>query len=523
MSSFLAAVEHGEVARVRELLRVLQSSTSRKNIPGAIRAHDKHYGLRVACSRGQAEIVQLLLEHFRLLGYSATQWRDIQPRGSSYLIEACRAGNPAVVRLLLDDLNACPAKIRIEALFEACTANYPPAIWTMLAGDQLVVQNLTSKPNTQRVMGPQHTFISVNVFGHACLVGHNGIVQALMAHKDLSPNMPAGEHGCTGLHLACCGGHLDVVETLLRDPATDINQRMTTLSAYCALQLACKNGHHAIVQRLLGDPRLQVHQHHQHQSIFTTPPLREACQHGHSAIVRTLLGDPRIDPNEQVEFMRTVLHTACSRGQVEMVEILLGHPRLDLTLEDRSGMTAFQHACNLGHLEIVVLMLADHRLNPNRLSKNRKSPLLLACEAQCPPVVKALLQDPRVEVNLPCRSTKDSTPIWASATAGQLEITKMLLASRYRIDTSKPVQATWGVNKVEALDAAKDNGHLEVAELLGKFREDPAGTRQRLCIELGSLHFTFPHIGLIPCLTPLFTLHPPPHQAGSLLAARSLP
>ena len=198
---------------------------------------------------------------------------------------------------------------------KACeTGNLNEVLNILYYHDNGPVKILQTDPNTLEHM---------HYFHAACLNGHCDVVEQLFYfNADVNLDSRYG----TPLAVACQGGHLEMVKTLVKHGANiyDPNSRPTRSPFF----QACKHGHLDILTYLI-QVRPDV--------LSTLGPqlLVEACREGFVEIV-VLLRSKEIDINgevhpssprkEQILFdlaLETPLQAACSKNQVEIVEYLL--------------------------------------------------------------------------------------------------------------------------------------------------------------------------------------------------------
>ena len=160
-------------------------------------------------------------------------------------------------------------------------------------------------------------------FHAVCLNGHCDVVEQLF-YFDVDVNMDS-RYG-TPLAVACQGGHIDTVKTLIKHGAT-IHDRSTNATLTPFFQ-ACKHGHLDILIYLIEEEPLAL--------VELGPQLLvEACREGFLDIVILLLSKnididrgilPSSSSRESIPYhssLETPLQAACSQNQVEVVEYLL--------------------------------------------------------------------------------------------------------------------------------------------------------------------------------------------------------
>jgi len=161
--------------------------------------------------------------------------------------------------------------------------------------------------------------------------------------------------------------------------------------------------------------------------------------------------NPDLDINQAADqFGSTLLHLASERGSVELVKLLLTHPDIDVNRKDVTGATPFFWACFMGNHE----------------------------------VVRRLIEDSRVRIN-EANQEDQETPIYWAAFFGDKDTLLWLVAAGRKIDFAKGK---------DVIAAALDNGHQDVAAMLGKFKDDQKAVAANLrrLMDLGDIPLVKP-------------------------------
>ena len=164
----------------------------------------------------------------------------------------------------------------------------------------------------------------------ACSNGDDTVVRALLNtdEPDVNPtdeainvNWVGPDRGDTPLHRACRFENLQVVKTLLKWSAVDVNAR--NLGQGTPLYIACQNGRKEVVPLLLADRRTHVNKPENDGAT----PFYIACEKGHKEVVALLLEDLRIDINRPEKDQCTPLWMASQLGMLEIVQLMLASGR----------------------------------------------------------------------------------------------------------------------------------------------------------------------------------------------------
>ncbi|PJE79991.1 Phosphocholine transferase AnkX [invertebrate metagenome] len=374
--------------------------------------------LSIACAGGFVDTVSLLIS--RGADVSQTDWL-----GQNALHHACIGGSEALAELLMNagmDVNTqshtgkTPLHFAVEKNYEVLT--------DVLLSRQANIHLQDCLGNT--------------VLHHACNHSQRTIISALLAHKDIDPDIKNGE-SYTTLMLAVLNGRSGVAALLLEAGADD---KMTDYFGGSPLHLAVRLGDIELTGSLLSS---QVNVDTADCGGFT--PLHIAITGGYDDIAMMLLhrmnaeecsrrshhGWSALDMAVHMGFEglaeeirnklmaanlsgsvkkqgKTLLHDACVSDNVTQVcNILIRHPETigerdmegntplhcafseavialllargcDPENTDVYGMSPLHHACQSGDLERVSALLSRHRqINVDAQASNGFTPLHFAC------------------------------------------------------------------------------------------------------------------------------------------------
>lgn len=210
----------------------------------------------------------------------------------------------------------------------------------------------------------------------------------------------------------------------------------------------------------------------------------EACSSGNLPLIEVLLDPARpLDPNcTSLPSLKSALFLAAKHNQARVVSRLLKDPRVNVNHEAADSVTPLFIAAQEGAEHVVRLLLLHPRIYVNQhCFRSESTPLWQAAWRGHAHVVRELLRHPMVGINL--RDREGSTPLWIAAQEGHLEVVKALFASNRGLELA----AVWETNKKTAVEQARQNGHVEVVNLLREYQKDPRGVRDRLRRELHTL------------------------------------
>ncbi|XP_056016832.1 ankyrin repeat domain-containing protein 17-like [Ostrea edulis] len=276
------------------------------------------------------------------------------------------------------------------------------------------------------------------------------------------------KRGCMEKETACEGGHVSVVEELVKAGA-DIN--LQNYDGDTPLAAACELGHVSVVVELVkaeadvnlqhrwGDTSLIDACGGGHNRQGNTS-LIAACEGRHVSVVEELV-KAGADVNLHNRRGDTSLTAACEEGHVSVVEELVVKAGADVYLQNRWGETPLTAACNLGHVSVVEELVkagADVNLQDNP----ENTALTAACKEGHVSVVEELVKA-GTDVNL--QDNPENTPLTAACKEGHVSVVEKLV----KAGTDVNLQNGWGDTP---LIAACEGGHVSVVEKLVKAGAD---------------------------------------------------
>ncbi|XP_056001108.1 uncharacterized protein LOC130048432 isoform X2 [Ostrea edulis] len=277
----------------------------------------------------------------------------------------------------------------------------------------------------------------------ACKGGHVNIVEK-MVKAGADCNLESRQTH-TPLIAACEKGHLNIVEELVNAGA-DVN--LQSRQGHTPLIAACEIGHLSIVEELVkagADGNLESGQGH--------TPLIAACERGHLSIVEELVKSGA-DVNLHTTSVNTPLIAACKGGHVSIVEELV-KSGADVNQQDIHGYTQLIAACKGGHMNIVE-ELVKAGANVNLQDNDSNTPLIAACKGGHMNIVEELV---KVGANASLQDRYGYTPLISACERGHVSIVEELVKAGFDVN----LQDTWGNTP---LIAACKKGHVNVMEKL---------------------------------------------------------
>ena len=251
---------------------------------------------------------------------------------------------------------------------------------------------------------------------------------ALLPNKrlDLNYRSPSMENNRTALMIACRGGQVEFVRTLLTCESHRLDLDLVNEHGYTALMTAISMKHTDVAQALLtsGKP---LNIKHMDPSGYTA--LFLAIETNQCDIMCALLATNTFDINCKMPDGYTPILLASLRGHHDLVRALLQHnPRPELHHSVEDNYTALMFAAREGHVEIVAhLIIACKNLSPfEQKNMRHEMALMLAIQARHFEVIKKLVYgDPYIDPN--ALSQGGYTALMYAIRSGELSIVNLLL------------------------------------------------------------------------------------------------
>ena len=148
------------------------------------------------------------------------------------------------------------------------------------------------------------------------------------------------DKGRTPLHIACAGGHNDIVEYLINQCGCDKEARDD--GQLTPLFVACLEDQVSTIELLTSKFRCKVDARDDHGRT----PLHVACYSGFQKIVKYLINDCGCSPEVRDEkLLRTPLHWACAGGHLEIIKYLAKECKCNTEARDKLDRTPLYLAC----------------------------------------------------------------------------------------------------------------------------------------------------------------------------------
>lgn len=367
-TALLQATEHGFGSIVDLLL-------DREEVKADIKGWKVPEALLLAAKKGDAEIVELVLESTETDGHFGLDLNIRDSAKKTAMALAAAAGNKEIVELLLGR----HADSNIQDEHEKTALHH--ASW---GGHHDVVEVLLKHNIDLRSALDKRGQSALHL---AAERASEKVIERLL-EKRANVNATAVD-GQTALHRAAWGGSYKVVELLCNSGADTFIRDNLKKKPW---QVAAEKGHESIVEELL---RSESNLRDEH--ILNKQGLTFAVEMGYVGIARSLL-ERKAEADTKDENGLTPLHWAMARGDQAFVKLLLeGNWMTTINALDRNGQTPLCHGVLAGQAAVVKMLLCG-TADPNKSDKGGRTVLHHAA-LKCNSEMVRILLDHKADVH----------------------------------------------------------------------------------------------------------------------------
>ncbi|XP_046558304.1 serine/threonine-protein phosphatase 6 regulatory ankyrin repeat subunit B-like [Haliotis rubra] len=297
--------------------------------------------------------------------------------------------------------------------------------------------------------------VDVNITGHcnrtavmaAARFGHRKVFDLLVKNGSDLSTVDSDENNI--LHIACIGGHVEIVKYILKNGFGDINSRGHNRRT--PVMLAANSGHIQVFELLVGKECLLRTKDRNGTGILHfacvgnnveivdgilkrnivsidskdgdgKTPVMLAAEFGHTDMF-TFLVDNQCDTQVVCEKGNNVLHTSCALGHVDIVKCILTQGPVNVDSCGQNQMTPVMLAAKNGHRDIFDLLL-NNGCDTSQLDKDGNTVLHMACYGGSKYIVEDILSKELVGIN--SRGQSQRTPAMVAAACGNQEVFDLL-------------------------------------------------------------------------------------------------
>ncbi|XP_046562227.1 putative ankyrin repeat protein RF_0381 [Haliotis rubra] len=257
----------------------------------------------------------------------------------------------------------------------------------------------------------------------------------------------------TVLHLACEGGNLDIIETVLVQDTVDINS-LGGQDRTPAMKAALK-GHKHVLDLLVRKGADLSHVDFLHNTI-----LHLACEGGNLDIVKHILTQNTVNINSLGENDWTPAMKAANKGHKDVFNLIVKEGA-DLSLVDKEGDSILHAACEGGNVEIVTYILKQSSVDINLRGEHMFTPVMVAAYKGHKDVFNVLAGE---NADLLIRDRNQNSILHRACKGGNMEIIKSILTN-YSMDVNDigfegltPVMLAASEGRKDMFDLLLQNG-----------------------------------------------------------------
>ncbi|XP_067658335.1 serine/threonine-protein phosphatase 6 regulatory ankyrin repeat subunit A-like [Haliotis asinina] len=284
-----------------------------------------------------------------------------------------------------------------------------------------------------------------NILHVACIGGHVEMVKYALSKK-VADIKSRGHYGRTPVMTAAEKGHRDMFDLLVREGAD-----VSLVDDYRnnILHVACIGGHVDMVKYALSKKVADINS----RGHYGRTPVMMAAEKGQRDVFDFLVREGA-DVSLVDDYRKNILHVACIGGHVEMVKHALSKKVADINSRGQYGRTPVMTAAEMGHRDMFDLLVREGS-DVSLVDDYRNNILHVACIGGHVDMVKYTLSKKVADIN--SRGHYGRTPVMMAAEKGQRDVFDLLV--RERVDVSLVDE-----NRNNILHVACIGGHVDMVK-----------------------------------------------------------
>ena len=419
----------GSVSLIRSLIHDYNADTNASD-------NENNTPLHVAALHGRKEVALFLIKEFGC----DINIRD--PSGKTLLHRVCKSGSVSLIRSLIHDYNADTNAIDNE--------NNTSLHVAALHGRKEVAYFLIKELGYD--ISNTKCYLGRSLLHLACIGGNVSLVKSLI--HDHNADITARDDGNnTPLHVAALNGKKEIALFLIEVFGCDINIRDP--SGKTLLHRVCKSGSVSLIRSLIHDYNADTNASDNENNT----PLHVAALHGRKEVALFLIKEFGCDINIRDPSGKTLLHRVCKSGSVSLVQSLIHDYYADINARDDGNNMPLHVAALDGKKEVVLFLIEVFGCDINIRDPSGKTLLHRVCESGSVSLVQSLMHDYKADVY--ARDDENNTPLHVAALNGNKEVF-LIEDLVYDINVR-------GGNGYSLLHSACHNGHFNLTKTLCKF------------------------------------------------------
>ncbi|XP_048250462.1 ankyrin repeat domain-containing protein 50-like isoform X5 [Haliotis rufescens] len=254
-----------------------------------------------------------------------------------------------------------------------------------------------------------------DILHFACLGGHVDMVKYVLSQEVADINS-RGHNGRTPLMVAAEKGHRQVFDLLMREGA-DVS--LVDYDRNNILHVACLGGHTDMVNYVLSQKVADINS----RGKYRRTPLMKTAEKGHRQVFDLLVREGA-DTSLADENRNNILHVSCLGGHVDMVKYVLSQKVADINSRGKYWRTPLMMAVGAGHRQVFDLLMTQG-VDVSLVDDNRNNILHVACRGGHVDMVEYFLSQKVADIN--SRGQYGRTPLMATAEKGHRQVFDLLV------------------------------------------------------------------------------------------------